>query len=105
VFGSELTNAANARGRLTNAAAYKEFIELWRVRRHSYLTSWQPTERADGGSATMSVRTGSECETTVHTQITDYLAAQPERKRADMQTLHSIDADVDARRPVVVPGL
>jgi hypothetical protein len=26
---------------------------------------------------------------TVHTQIADYLAAQPERKRADMQALHS----------------
>jgi hypothetical protein len=38
----------------------------------------------------MSVRTGSECEMTVHTQITDYLAAQPERKRADMQALHSM---------------
>ncbi len=27
---------------------------------------------------------------TVHTQITDYIAAQPERKRRDMQTLHDI---------------
>src|SRR5688500_9070909 len=27
---------------------------------------------------------------TVHTQISDYLAAQPERKRDDMQTLHSL---------------
>src|SRR5512133_61257 len=26
----------------------------------------------------------------VHTQISDYLAAQPERKRADMQALHSM---------------
>jgi hypothetical protein len=26
----------------------------------------------------------------VHTQINDYLAAQPERKRADMQALHSM---------------
>lgn len=26
----------------------------------------------------------------VHTQISDYLAAQPERKRHDMQTLHDI---------------
>ena len=26
----------------------------------------------------------------VHTQISDYLAAQPERKRGDMQTLHSM---------------
>lgn len=26
----------------------------------------------------------------VHTQINDYLAAQPERKRADMQTLHGM---------------
>ncbi|MFI5257705.1 MAG: hypothetical protein ACHQRK_10645 [Gemmatimonadales bacterium] len=27
---------------------------------------------------------------TVHTQISDYLAAQPERKRGDMQTLHDM---------------
>lgn len=27
---------------------------------------------------------------TVHTQISDYLAAQPERKRDDMQTLHAM---------------
>ena len=26
----------------------------------------------------------------VHTQISDYLAAQPERKRDDMQTLHGM---------------
>ncbi|AHG88164.1 protein of unknown function DUF1801 [Gemmatirosa kalamazoonensis] len=26
----------------------------------------------------------------VHTQISDYLAAQPERKRGDMQTLHAM---------------
>jgi hypothetical protein len=29
-------------------------------------------------------------EPNVHTQISDYLAAQPERKRADMQTLHGM---------------
>ena len=26
----------------------------------------------------------------VHTQVSDYLAAQPARKRADMQALHSM---------------
>ena len=30
----------------------------------------------------------------VHTQISDYLAAQPERKRADMQALHDMIARV-----------
>ena len=31
-----------------------------------------------------------ERDMNVHTQISDYMAAQPERKRRDMQALHDI---------------
>src|SRR4051794_30603981 len=34
--------------------------------------------------------TGAERDMTIQAQITDYLAAQPERKRGDMQALHDM---------------
>ncbi len=40
----------------------------------------------------------------VHTQISDYLAAQPERKRGDMQALHSMMLRAMPEHSVVVPG-